>query len=151
MTDQKALFSALKKCNQIGKKLSYDGTYIMVSGMMMGYTWQDMDETEARGLCVSFIESKLLNKLDALPYIGLKINGNELYSASQEYEFERFTINSDYLFIEFKATEATEASFNEDFKKYNGKYHMVYKRDIYVKSGSNFNITTVLSLLKIDE
>ena len=118
MTDQKALFSALKKCNQIGKKLSYDGTYIMVSGMMMGYTWQDMDETEARGLCVSFIESKLLNKLDALPYIGLKINGNELYSASQEYEFERFTINSDYLFIEFKATEATEASFNEDFKNY---------------------------------
>lgn len=42
-------------------------------------------------------------------------------------------------------------NFNEDFKKYNGKYHMVYKRDIYVKSGSNFNITTVLSLLKIDE
>ena len=76
MTDQKTLFSALKKCNQIGKKLSYDGTYIMVSGMMMGYTWQEMDETEARGLCVSFIESKLLNKLDALPYIGLKINGN---------------------------------------------------------------------------
>ena len=63
MTDQKALFSALKKCNQIGKKLSYDGTYIMVSGMMMGYTWQDMDETEARGLCVSFIESKLLTIL----------------------------------------------------------------------------------------
>lgn len=117
MIDDKTIFSTLKKCNQIGKKLSNNGVYLMVSGMMIGYSEQQMDETEAQGLGISFIENKLLSKLDAIPYIGLKIDGNQLYQYSQEYDFEKFSISNEYLNIEFKATEATDEDFNNDFKK----------------------------------
>lgn len=117
MNNHKEIFSTLKKCNQIGKKLSKNGYYLLVSGMMIGYTFQDMDETEASSLSISFIENKLLDKLDALPYIGLIIPGNDLYQISQECEFNQFTIDKDNLYIEFTATETTDVSFNNDFKE----------------------------------
>lgn len=110
------IFGALKKCNQIGKKLSLDGIYLLVSGMMIGHKFQDISEPEASGLGISFIESKILNKLGAIAYIGIKIDGNLLYQMSKEYEFKNFDIDDKYLNINFNATIATDESFNDDFK-----------------------------------
>ncbi len=108
------IFNALKKCNQIGKKLA-TGKYILVSGMMIGYDELDPLETEAYGLSVCFIENKLLSKMDAIPYIGIEIDGNELYQVSQECKFIKFTVDSSYLNIEFDMVTTTDSSFNDEF------------------------------------
>ena len=108
------IFNALKKCNQIGKKLA-TGKYILVSGMMIGYDELDPLETEAYGLSVCFIENKLLSKMNAIPYIGIEIDGNELYQVSQECKFIKFTVDSNYLNIEFDMVTTTDSSFNDEF------------------------------------
>ena len=135
MTDHKTIFSSLKKCNQIGKKLSTSGKYILINGMMIGYQKPAMDETEAAGLSVSFIEDKILNKMDAIPYIGIEIDGNLLYQISQECEFIQFTIDDSFLHIEFKALEADNDS--DSFKKF--AIEKKYKpEDIDIGLATNF-------------
>lgn len=106
----KNIFSSLKKCNQIGKKLSSDGTYILTDGMMIGYTSQNQDEVEAVGLGISFIETKILSKMDALPYMNILIDGNLLYQTAQDGEFLQFSVDSKNVYIEFKTMETEEIS-----------------------------------------
>lgn len=135
MTDHKTIFSSLKKCNQVGKKLSSSGKYILIDGMMIGYQKPEMDETEAVGLGISFIEEKILNKMDAIPYIGIEIDGNLLYQTCQECEFIQFTIDKKFLYIEFKALEADDES--NSFKEY--AIEKGYKpKDIDIGLSSNF-------------
>lgn len=112
MTDaiHKNIFSALKKCNQIGKKLSTSGLYILTDGMMIAYEDQNQDEVEAVGLGIAFIETKVMSKMDALPYMNILIDGNTLYQLSQDGEFLRFTTDSRNIYIEFKTVETEEVS-----------------------------------------
>ena len=116
MLDQKTIFSNLKKCNQIGKKLSSDGIYILVSGMMIGYDDLPLDATEANSLSISFIESKILEKMDAIPYIGIMIDGNKLYQMASEFDFDRISIDSQYLNIEFIGYETSDSQVIDDFR-----------------------------------
>lgn len=110
MTNHKDIFSALKKCNQIGKKLATNGKYILTDGMMIGYCKPAQEEHEAVGLGISFIDSKVLSKMDALPYMNIIIDGDELYQVSQESEFLQFTVDNNNVYIEFKAVETEEIS-----------------------------------------
>ena len=146
MSSQKDIFSSLKKCNQIGKKLSTSGKYILIDGMMIGYQKPKMDETEANGLGISFIENKLLSKMDGLPYIGVEIDGNELYQVYQDSEFIKFMIDSTYLYLEFKSTETEEES--DGFKEL--ALEKGFKEsDIDIGLATNFDSTTDIDLYEL--
>lgn len=110
MTNHKDIFSALKKCNQIGKKLATNSKYILTNGMMIGYCKPAQEEHEAVGLGIAFIDNKILSKMDALPFMNIIIDGDELYQISQESEFLQFTVDNRNVYIEFKALETEEIS-----------------------------------------
>jgi hypothetical protein len=98
-------YSALKKCNNIGKKLNKSSSYILINAMMLGWNEQGMDETEANPLGVSFIETKLLEQLGALAYLGIMIDGNKLYQYDKTYEFSKFQLTDKYLNIIYISDE----------------------------------------------
>lgn len=146
MIDHKSIFSSLKKCNQIGKKLATDGKYILTNGMMIGYKKPDQDETEAVGLGVAFIENKILSKMDALPFMNIEIDGNLLYQTYQDCEFIKFSIDKDNLYIEFKATETEEefVGFRELALKKGFK-----EDDINLGISTNFDKTVDIDLYEL--
>lgn len=110
MTNHKEIFTALKKCNQVGKKLASNGKYILTDGMMIAYKKPEQDETEANGLSVAFIDNKVMSKMDALPFMNIEIDGNLLYKISQEGEFIQFTADRNNLYIEYNAYELEDIS-----------------------------------------
>lgn len=117
--DLKKCYTAFKKCNEIGKKMSPSSMYILVNGMMISYQDKfdegDKEEYVAHGINISFIDEKICKDLDALCYIPLLINGTDVYRMNKEYDFDRFEINEDYLYLVYKGIVADESDFTNDF------------------------------------
>lgn len=117
--DAKKCFTALKKCNEIGKKMTQSSIYILINGMIIGYqdefSRDDKEEYAAHGLAISFIDEKICKDLDALCYIPLLINGTDIYRMNKEYDFDRFEIDDDYLYLIYKGLGADESDFVNDF------------------------------------
>lgn len=120
--DVKKCFNALKKCNEIGKKMTPCSKYILINGMIIAYQnifdKDDKDMYTAQGLNISFIDDKICKDLDALCYIPLLIDGIELYRISKEYEFNRFKIDDDFLYLIYRGLYTDAESFNDDFIKF---------------------------------
>ena len=109
------IYSALKKINQIGKKMSNSGKYILVSGMMISIDTNDRYDTQPNGATITFIDPSILKKMDAIPMIGLEIDGTELYDQSKN-EFNKITCDlNGNVKVHFSADEFEDNSFIHDF------------------------------------
>lgn len=141
------IFSALKKCNQIGKKLSENGIYYLINGMLLAYDVSNYEDQLPANISVAFLDPNLINKLEGLAFIGLQINGNELYQISQAGEFLNFEAlpNGDVRLV-FSMAEADNDAFmnsfiehmlsdgyNEETIKYSISMHFNNDIDIYEK------------------
>lgn len=117
--DLKKCYSAFKKCNEIGKKMTSSSLYVLVNGMIIAYqNTFDKDDKEdyvAYGVNISFIDEKFCKDLDALCYIPILVNGTDVYRMDKEYDFDRFEINDDYLFLVYKGLQVDESDFTNDF------------------------------------
>lgn len=117
--DIKKCFNALKKCNEIGKKMTQSSVYVLINGMIIAYQNKydkdDKNDYVAYGVNISFASDKICKDLDALCYIPLVINGIDFYRMNKEYQFNRFEINDDYLFIIYRGLFTNNSDFNNDF------------------------------------
>lgn len=117
--DVKKCFNALKKCNEIGKKMTQSSIYVLINGMIIAYQNKydkdDKNEYVAYGVNISFIGDKLCKDLDALCYIPVIINGTDFYRMTKEYQFNRFEIDDDYLYIIYRGLFTDDSNFNNDF------------------------------------
>ena len=140
--DKNNIFTALKKCNNIGKKLG-SGTYIIVDGMLISEGVDDENETASSPFAISFLDDKLIKQLDALAYIGLEVDGLKLYEYINNYEFDGFNVSDKYIYAIFNTTYVDDKGFINDFnnilreKGYTEEqigYHefMMYSADINV-------------------
>ena len=113
--DDTKCFNALKKCNEVGKKLN-DSSYILYDGMI--FADKVVDGAIAPCYSISIISDKIINDLDAINYIGLKIEPSELSSLYKDYDFDRFEMNGSYLKIVFKGLYLSDEDINNDFTKF---------------------------------
>lgn len=117
LENQEAIYKTLLKVNQIGKKLSNTSEYILSNGIILGYSKQEMSDTEANPVSVGFIDKSLHKKLDGLgDHIGLLINGDDLYEHSKNDEFDSIEISKDSIIINFVHYSVNESSYEENFK-----------------------------------
>lgn len=117
--DLKKCFNAFKKCNEIGKKMTPSSEYVLINGMIIAYqnTFDKDDKNNyvAYGVNISFIDKKICEDLDALCYIPILVNGTEVYRMNKEYEFNRFEIDDDNLYLIYRGLFTDNSSFNDNF------------------------------------
>jgi hypothetical protein len=117
--DQTSVYKTLLKVNQIGKKMAPHSKYIISNGVLMAYSKQEMGDTEANPVSIGFIDDKLYKKLEGLgDTIGIKINGNDLYKMSQEYDFDsiEYCEDEECIKINFVYYDINNNSYEENFK-----------------------------------
>lgn len=145
------MYSALKKCNNIGKKLSLNSDYVICKGMILGYFTDPGDDTTAPGLdashiSVSFMDSTVLKNMGALAGIGLYINGDELYRYIQDYKFNSFMVDDDYVHVVYDRTCVDDSSFLHDFKEH--ALNLGYNKD-KINTSINCNFSDDIDLYDI--
>ena len=117
--DLKKCFNAFKKCNEIGKKMTPSSEYVLINGMIIAYqnTFDKDDKNNyvAYGVNISFIDKKICEDLNALYYIPILVNGTEVYRMNKEYEFNRFEIDDDNLYLIYRGLFTDNSSFNDNF------------------------------------
>ena len=117
--EQKTIYKNLLKINQVGKKMAPHSNYIVTNGILIAYNKQGMSDTEANPVSIGVIDDKLLKGLYSIgDNIGIKINGDDLYKASQEYEFDSLELNeeAECFKINFIYYSINESSFEDNFK-----------------------------------
>lgn len=117
--EQKTIYKNLLKINQVGKKMAPHSKYILSNGILISYNKQGMSDTEANPVSIGIVDDKLLKGLYSIGNnIGIKINGDDLYKASQEYEFDSLELNeeAECLKINFIYYSINESSFEDNFK-----------------------------------
>ena len=101
--DQTSVYKNLLKVNQVGKKMAPHSNYIISNGILIAYSKQEMGDTEANPVSVGFIDDKIYKKLEGIgDNIGIKINGEDLYKTSQEYDFDSIEYDENGLKVIFK-------------------------------------------------
>lgn len=113
--DNETIYKALKKCNNIGKKMG-SGSYILVDGILMAESFVEEDDTKSVPFSIAFLDDKTISQLDALSYIGLEIDGLKLYEYSNQYDFGGFTIGNDSIDIIFNTTYEDNKGYINKFK-----------------------------------
>ena len=117
--DQTSVYKTLLKINQVGKKMASHSKYIISNGILITYSKQEMGDTEANPVSIGFIDDKLYKKLEGLgDNIGIKINGNDLYKMSQEYDFDsiEYSEAEECIKINFVYYDINNNSYEENFK-----------------------------------
>ena len=117
--DQTSVYKTLLKINQVGKKMAPHSKYIISNGVLIAHSKQGMGDTEANPISIGFIEDKLYKKLEGLgDNIGIKINGNDLYKMSQEYDFESidYCEDDECVKINFVYYSINNNTYEENFK-----------------------------------
>ena len=140
--DNKKCFTAFKKCNEIGKKMTPSSEYVLTNGMIIAYQNKfpkdDKDELSAYGVNISFIDNKICENLDALYYIPLLVNGSDVYRMNKEYKFDRFEVDNDYVYLIYKGLHADDSDFINDFLEL-GESKGFHKSYIQSEINNNFN------------
>lgn len=117
--DQTSVYKTLLKINQVGKKMAPHTKYIISNGILIAYNKQAMGDTEANPVSIGFVEDKLHKKLEGIgDSIGVKVNGDELYKMSQEYDFDSIEYCEDEqcLKVNFVYYSINNNSYEENFK-----------------------------------
>ena len=120
--DQTSVYKNLLKINQVGKKMAPHSKYIISNGILISYSKQEMGDTEANPVSIGFIDDKIYKKLEGLgDNIGIKINGNDLYKTSQEYDFDsiEYCEDEECIKINFVYYDINNNSYEENFKNFN--------------------------------
>lgn len=117
--DQTSVYKNLLKVNQVGKKMASHSEYIISNGILIAYSKQEMGDTEANPVSIGFIDDKIYKKLEGIgDNIGIKINGDELYKTSQEYDFDSIEYNEEErcIKINFVYYSINNDSYEKNFK-----------------------------------
>ena len=117
--DETSVYKNLLKINQVGKKMAPHSKYIISNGVLLAYNKQAMGDTEANPVSIGFIDEKLYKKIEGIgDNIGIKINGDELYQFSKEYDFDSIEYDNEKycLKINFVYYSINNNSYEEKFK-----------------------------------
>jgi hypothetical protein len=132
--EDKKVYSALLKCNKIGKSLMDKSEYCMVNGMMVTYPIGEDSEKYSEydyGVHTAFIHDKTLKALGDLAYLPLKIEGDMLYSIDKrtDLSFLRMEITDESLSIIYKLTtvECEDSILIKFWDKYLGEIDPTYE------------------------
>ena len=83
--DVKKCFNALKKCNEIGKKMTQSSIYVLINGMIIAYqnkyAKDDKNEYVAYGVNISTIADNLVSsvKYKVEEFTGMEIEKINIY------------------------------------------------------------------------